>query len=254
MKFITRNTNLLIELIKSDLKSKYKNTLLGFLWILFEPLFIMIILYLVFNKFIRFQIDNYPLFILSGVTIWRFFINTTNQSIFVFYRNREMILKVKIPRLLLPFSIVFSNLIITFFEYIIYFIIFLFTGMKLSWTMVLFFPYLILFAFFTAGVSIMLALIYPFFRDIKPGWEIFSQALFFLCPIFYPFTLVPYRFIHLYLLNPMAVFILGIQNILYFRVITETYIIINSVFFALTFFIISILFFITNEEKMVKSI
>ena len=137
MKFITRNTNLLIELIKSDLKSKYKNTLLGFLWILFEPLFIMIILYLVFNKFIRFQMDNYPLFILSGVIIWRFFINTTNQSIFVFYRNREMILKVKIPRLLLPFSIVFSNLIITFFEYIIYFIIFLFTGMKLSWTMVL---------------------------------------------------------------------------------------------------------------------
>jgi len=244
----------LLELIKSDLKSKYKNTILGFLWILFEPLFIMVILYLVFNKFIRFQMDHYPMFILAGVTIWRFFINTTSQSIFIFYRNREMILKVRIPRLLLPFSVVLSNLVITFCEYIIYFILFFITGMKFSWTMLLFFPYLLLFALFTAGVSIILALIYPFFRDIKPGWEIFSQALFFLCPIFYPFEIVPYRFIHLYLLNPVAVFVLGVHDMLYYGVITDTTILVNSVFFALTFFIVGIFLFMINEEKMVKSI
>jgi ABC-type polysaccharide/polyol phosphate export permease len=254
MEFFTRHINLLAELIKSDLKSKYKNTILGFLWVLFEPLFMMIILYIVFNRFIRFQMDNYPMYILSGVTLWRFFINTTSQSIFIFYRNREMILKVRIPRLLLPFSIVLSNLVITFFEYIIYFILFLLAGMHISWTMLFFLPYLLLFAFFTAGVSLILALIYPFFKDVKPGWEIFSQALFFLCPIFYPFEIVPYKFIHVYLLNPVAVFILGVHDMLYAGVITDSTIIVNSVFFSATVFIVSVLVFMMNEEKMVKSI
>ncbi|MGE3062924.1 MAG: ABC transporter permease [bacterium] len=254
MEFFTKHINLLFELVKSDLKSKYKNTLLGFLWILFEPLFLMIILYLVFNKFIRFQMDNYPLFILSGVTLWRFFINTTSQSLFIFYRNREMILKVRIPRLLLPFSLVLSNLIITIFEYLIYFFLFMAVGMNLSWTMLLFIPYILLFSVFIAGISIILALIYPFFKDIKPGWEIFSQALFFLCPIFYPFEIVPYRFIHIYLMNPVAVFVLGIQGILYSGSIADSTVIVNSVFFSVTFFIVGIILFMVNEERMVKSL
>jgi ABC-type polysaccharide/polyol phosphate export permease len=165
-----------------------------------------------------------------------------------------MILKVRIPRLLLPFSIVLSNLVITFFEYIVYFILFLLAGMHLSWTMLFFLPYLLLFAFFTAGVSLLLALIYPFFKDVKPGWEIFSQALFFLCPIFYPFEIVPYKFIHVYLLNPVAVFILGVHEMLYAGVITDSTIILNSVFFSVIVFIVSVLVFLMNEEKMVKSI
>jgi len=254
MQIFSGHFNLLFELIKSDLKSKYKNTLLGFFWILFEPLFLMIILYVVFNKFIKFQMDNYPLFILSGVTMWRFFINTTNQAIFIFYRNRELILKVRIPRLLLPFSMILSNLVITLFEYAIYFILFMAAGMKLTWTMLLFFPYLLLFALFTAGISLMLALVYPFFRDVKPGWEIFSQALFFLCPIFYPFEVVPYRFIHLYLMNPVAVFILGVHDLVYSGVIADSTIIVNSVFFSVTFFLVGIILFMMNEERMVKSI
>ncbi|MDD3803641.1 MAG: ABC transporter permease [bacterium] len=254
MEFFTKHFNLLFELIKSDLKSKYKNSILGFLWIIFEPLFLMLILYFVFNRFIRFQMENYPLFILSGITLWRFFINTTTQSLFIFYRNREMVLKVRIPRLLLPFSLVLSNLTVTFFEFIIYFIIFIASGMKLSWTMLMFLPYLILFAVFTAGLSIMLALIYPFFKDVKPGWEIFTQALFFLCPIFYPFEIVPYRFIHLYLMNPVAVFIMGVRDMIYSGSIADSTVIVNSIFFSAIFFIVGIILFLVNEERMVKSL
>lgn len=254
MDFINKNFDLLFELVKSDLKTKYKNTLLGFLWILFEPLFIMIILYFVFNRFMRFQMDNYPLFLLAGITLWRFFLNTTSQSIFVFYRNREMMLKVKIPRLLLPFAIVISNLVICIFEYVIYLIIFVAVKKTFLPIQLLFIPYILLFGIFTSGVSIILSMIYPFFRDIKPGWDIFSQGLFFLCPIFYPFEIVPYKYIHFYLMNPVAVFVLGIQDIMYSGKIIDSTIIVNSIFFSATVFIIAIFMFMILEERIVKSI
>lgn len=248
------NFDLVVELIKSDLKTKYKNSILGFLWIIFEPLFLMIIIYLVFNRFMRFNMKNYPLFILSGTTLWRFFVNTTSQSLQLFYRNRELVLKVKIDRLILPFSLVISNLIITFFEYLIYIILYIVVTKSFPLVFLSFIPYIIVFSFFLFGLSTILSVIYVFFRDIKAGWEVLVQALFFLCPIFYPFEYVPYNFIHIYLLNPLAIYIIGIQSILFHSTFPDTTVLINSFFFSIIFLLLGYLFFNIFEDRMVKSL
>ncbi len=248
------NFDLVVELIKSDLKTKYKNSILGFLWIIFEPLFLMFIIYIVFNRFMRFNMKNYPLFILSGTTLWRFFVNTTSQSLHLFYRNRELVLKVKIDRLILPLSLVISNLIITFFEYLIYIIFYIIVTKSFPLVFLSFIPYIIVFSFFLFGLSTILSVTYVFFRDIKAGWDILVQALFFLCPIFYPFEYVPYNFIHIYLLNPVAVYIIGVQNILFYSTFPDTTVMINSLFFSIIFSLFGYLFFNIFEDRMVKSL
>lgn len=248
------NLDLIVELIKSDLKTKYKNSLLGFLWIIFEPLFLMLIIYIVFNRFMRFNMKNYPLFILAGTTLWRFFVNTTTQSLQLFNRNREMVLKVKIERLILPISLVISNLIIVFFEYVIYILFYVIINKTFPAIFLFFIPYIIIFSFFLFGLSTILSLVYVFFRDVKAGWEILVQALFFLCPIFYPFELVPYNFIHLYLLNPVAVYIIGIQNILFYSNLPDITVIINSIFFSIIFALLGYLIFNIYEDRMIKSL
>lgn len=243
---------LLSELVKSDVKTKYKNTFLGLLWVVFEPFFIMLILYLVFNRFIRFQMDYYPLYLLSGITAWRFFVNSTSGGMFAFQRNREMVLKVRLPRLLLPLSVVASNLYITFFEFCIYFIFFIVFTHRFSPIMLLIFPFLLIYSVFVFGVTVMLSLVYVFFRDIKPGWDILIQGLFFLCPIFYPMDIIPYKYITFYLVNPVAVFIMGFQDILYLNRMPDLTIIINSSFYAVLMLVLAGASFSILENRMVK--
>ncbi len=249
-----KNSNLIFELIKSDLKTKYKNSLLGFLWIIFEPLFLMLIIYTVFSKFIRFNMQNYPLFILSGTILWRFFVNTTNQSLQLFQRNKDLILKVKIERMILPFSLVLSNLIMVFFEYAIYIGIYFIVKKSIPLTSIIFFPYIIIFSLFLFGLSTILSTFYVFIKDLKAGWEIFAQGLFFLCPIFYPYEIVPYNLIQFYMINPVAVFIMGMQDILFYSNIPDPTVIINSLLFSLIFSLIGYIVFIENEDRMVKSL
>lgn len=250
-----KNTyNLLIELIKSDLKTKYKNTLLGFLWMLFEPLVIMTVLYIVFSKFMRFQMEFYALYLLSGITAWRLFVNATSSGMVSLYRNREMVLKVRLPRMLLPISVVMSNSLTAFFEFIIYILLFILMKKAFDPVMLLFIPFMLLYVIMITGISFILSVTYVFFKDIKPGWDILIQVLFFLCPIFYPLSIIPMKYFDIYLLNPIAVFIMGFHDILYYNTVPDITILVNSTLFTALTLMISVIFFIFMEKRMVKSI
>lgn len=247
-------TDILIELVKSDLKTKYKNAFLGFLWIIFEPFFIMLILYLVFNRFIRFDMPDYPLYLLSGITAWRIFVNSTSSGLTSLYRNRDLILKVNIPRMLIPLSSVVSAMLTGIFELLLYLVFYLIVRHTLHVEFLIIIPYLIIMLLMLAGVANILAVVYVFFRDIKPAWDILIQALFFLCPIFYPLSLIPVKYSGYYQLNPMALFIMGFHSILYEHSVPNMTIIIGTVFYAAVFFLISIIVFKAAERRMVKSV
>ncbi len=248
------NVDVLIELVKSDLKSKYKNAFLGFLWIIFEPLLIMLILYLVFNRFIRFDMPYYPLYLLSGITVWRIFVNSTTGSLTSLQRNRDLVLKVRIKRILLPLSSVCSSVLTGIFEIVIYVLFFAIIKKSIHVEFLLTIPFLFVYSLCLAGISFILSIVYIYIRDIKPAWDVFVQALFFLCPIFYPLSLIPIKYITYYLLNPVAVFIIGFQNILYKGIMPDITVLINSLFFSIIVFIIGIMLFKFLENGMVKRI
>jgi len=198
--------------------------------------------------------DYYSLYLLSGITAWRFFVNSTSGGMFAFQRNRELMLKVKVPRILLPLSVVCSNLFITFFEFCIYFIFFIALTHKFTPVMLLIFPFLVIYAFFVFGLTTVLAVVYVFFHDIKPGWDILLQGLFFLCPIFYPLEIIPYKYITYYLINPVAVFIMGFQDILYSNKVPDMTVIINSSFYAVLMLVLAMVAFNILQNRMVKNL
>ena len=103
--------HLLFNLIKSDIKLRYKNSFLGFLWHLLNPLFYFGILALVFSQIIRIQMENYVLFLFAGLVSWRMIQQTSLVATHSIVNNQELIKKIHTPKLVFPLATVISQFI-----------------------------------------------------------------------------------------------------------------------------------------------
>lgn len=102
---------LLIELLRRDLKIKYRRSFLGYIWSLLNPLLMMTVMTIVFSYMFRFNIQNYPLYLITGQTLWTFFNESTNMSMFSVLQNSALIKKVYIPKFIFPISRVLSSFV-----------------------------------------------------------------------------------------------------------------------------------------------
>ena len=145
---MNRDFNIVSELIKRDLKKKYRGSFLGVLWTILNPLMMMIVLTIVFSNVFRFEIENYPLYLLTGQVLFNFFSEATSIAMMSIIVNASLIKKIYVKKLLFPLSSVCFSLINTVFSIIAIFIIVLVTGGKfyMSYIMIpLLFCYLFLF-------------------------------------------------------------------------------------------------------------
>lgn len=207
MNFFVRYRDLLKNLVVKDLKLRYKNTVLGFFWSLLNPFLILLVLYTVFTVFFRVRIQNYAVFLLFGIVMWRFFANGTMNGMRAVTDNVSIIRRIYFPREIFVISSVIASFIIAVLEFLVFFVIFIASGMSVSsaflWIIPVFFCELLI----VLGIVFFLSASFYFYRDVAHIWEILLQAGFFACPIVYPVTRVPVRFIKIYLLNPIAVII-----------------------------------------------
>ena len=102
---------LLTELVSRDIKIKYRRSVLGVMWTVLNPLGMMIILSIVFSSFFKFDIENFPLYVLSGQVIFNFFNDATTNSMTSILNNASLIKKVYVPKYLFVFSRIFSSFI-----------------------------------------------------------------------------------------------------------------------------------------------
>jgi len=208
--------DLIWELAKRDLKLRYKNSALGFLWSLLNPLMMMIVLSLVFMYFLKFGIEHFPAFLIIGLVSWRFFGGTALalQSI---VGNADLVRKVYFPREILTISCVLSIFVSTLLESLLLLILLPILGVNLSFLVLLLPVLLILQLIFVLGVSFILSSLYVYYRDIAHIWDVVTQAGFYLTPILYPLSFIPAKYLNLYMLNPMAWFVLAYKDILFYK-------------------------------------
>lgn len=111
--FSKKNIVLLQELVRTDFKLRYQNSTLGYLWSLLRPLFLFMILYVVFVKFLRLggSIPHFPVYLLLGIVLWTFFVEITSQSITSIVGRGDLIRKIKIPRWIIIVAVSISALI-----------------------------------------------------------------------------------------------------------------------------------------------
>lgn len=196
---------LLKQLIIRDIKLKYRRSYLGYLWSILNPLVMMMVLVTVFsNLFSRFDIPNYPLYLISGQIIFGLMTEATNMSVGSIIGNAPLIKKTYVPKYIFTISKVGSSLVNTLFSLGALLIVMIITRADFSLNL-LFLPVVLLQVFlFSLGLGMFLSAAAVFFRDIQYLWGVFVSMWLYLTPIFYPTNIIPAEYQTLYKgLNPM---------------------------------------------------
>jgi lipopolysaccharide transport system permease protein len=212
--WIVEYRELIRILTVSDLKVKYQSSVLGFAWSLLNPLLMMLVLYLVFSNVFKANQDYFALYLLIGIVSWRFLANGTSSSMMAIVGKPSLVTKIYIPRQVLVLSTVLSSFISSLLEFLVLFVLIVIFGVKLSPNVLLFpFIYVIYFVL-VYGVSLALAALYVYYRDLNQIWEVLLQLGFFLAPVVYPLTTVPAQYLNIYMLNPVTNFMQIYRDIL----------------------------------------
>jgi ABC-2 type transport system permease protein len=202
------------SLVVKDIKLKYKNSILGYFWSLLHPIIYIAIFYVVFSKAFP-MIDNYALYVISGILFWTFFATATSQMTGAIVGSASILKSVFIPGYFFPLSLLFSGLINLILSLIPFFIIMLVLGAKMDFHLVSLIPIIILYASFTYGFALVLSTLNVYYRDVSMLWLSLSPALFYATPVAYTIDIVPEAWRTIYMLNPLAIFLESIHHVIY---------------------------------------
>ena len=194
---------LLYQLVRRDFLAKYKRSALGVLWSLLNPLFTMLVMTVVFSFVFRFDIENFPVYLLSGQIIFTMFTEITNLCMGSVLGAASLMKKVSVPKYIFPISRAISSLINFAFSYIALILVMLFTRAAFHLTMI-YCVVPIFFAFvFSTGIGLILSSAVVFFRDVTYLYGIFLTAITYFTPLFYPISIIPDHFRWIISLNPL---------------------------------------------------
>ncbi len=207
MRFITqKNRSILREMVSTDFKVRYQGSILGYAWSVLRPLFLFIILYIVFVKFLRIggEIPNFPVYLLLGIILWGFFTEATSTTMTSIVNQGDLMRKISIPRYLVVVSAAFSAFISLGLNLVILLVIAFLNGLRPmeSWFLLpIFISELFIFAI---ALGFFLSALFVRYRDASYIWEVLLQAGFYATPILYPISIVAVKYQKLLMLNPMA--------------------------------------------------
>lgn len=198
----------------TDFKMKYDNSALGYLWSLLKPLLMFGTLYLVFSVFIRWDVENYKLYLLLGIILWNFLAEVTLNSMVMLESKAMIIKKIHFPRWIIVIASSLTSVLTLLLNIVVFFIFFFFSGAYLQKSALFLIVYLVELYVFVVGLALLLCALFPKFRDIHHIWEVFVQLGFWATPIIYPISIVPSKYHTVIFLNPMARIIQGCRQAL----------------------------------------
>jgi homopolymeric O-antigen transport system permease protein len=206
--------DLIVVLTQKELKIRYKRSVLGYFWSIGNPLALAIVFFIAFKIFMKIQIQDYTLFLISGLFPWQWFSNSVNSSAMVFVGNASLIKKVNFRREALVIATVLNDMVHFILSIPIIIIFVFFYGMKPSLQWLVGIPVLIVIQFImTFGMAVAVSAINLFFRDIERIVFILTTLLFYVTPIIYSEDMVPHKFRMLILLNPLSALMLSWRNL-----------------------------------------
>jgi len=197
---------LLYFFVWKNIKVKYKQTIVGFAWVIIQPLFTMIIFSLFFGKLAKIPSNGlpYPIFYYSALLPWTYFANSLNQATNIMVENQRVITKIYFPRILLPLSSVISGLLDFFIAFLILIIMMIYYGIYPSFQSLFFILFLLLAVLTSLAAGIWLSAFNALYRDVKYTIGFIIQFWLFASPVAYPSSIVPGKWKLVYGLNPMV--------------------------------------------------
>ncbi len=229
--------DLILVLIQKEMKIRYKNNVLGYLWSIANPLAFAIVFFIAFKVVMRIKMEDYPLFLITGLFPWQWFSNAISSSPMLFLGgNASIIKKVNFPKSIVPLVVVLRDMI-HFILSIPVIVLFLFIYHKLpfiSWTYGI--PLLLCIQFLMIyGISLIFSSINLFFRDMQKLVTILMTFIFYFTPIIYPEHMIPERYQYLIKFNPLAPLIINWKNLFLNGTLDFAYLVISLGYGIVTF-------------------
>lgn len=228
---------LLYQLTLREIKGRYKQSIIGYFWVILSPLLQLLVYSFVFSVIFRFPLNNipYPVFLLAGLLPWIYFQTSIAAATLSLIDNSNLIKKVNFPRETLPYSIITSKAIDFFFASLIFLIFMFLWHVTIQSSIILLLPLFFIQVILMTGLSLLVSTFNLFYRDIQYLVILLLMLWMYLTPIVYPLSLVPSNYVQIYKLNPMVGIIEGYRSAIFGLEFDWGTILLSGVFSVLIF-------------------
>jgi ABC-type polysaccharide/polyol phosphate export permease len=193
---------LLKQLVRRDILTRYKRSVLGVAWTMLNPLGTMLIMSFVFSNLFH-TVGNYSVYLLCGLLVWNFFSQSTNAAMSGLVWGGSLMKQIYVPRTIFGISAIGTALVNMVLSLVPLLLVILVTGSPIYWTIV-FIPLVILLeAAFSIGVGLTMSSLAVYFPDVLEMYQILLLAWMYLSPIMYPEDIIPAQYLGIYRINPM---------------------------------------------------
>lgn len=249
---ICSRKELLSELVKRDVRLKYRRSFFGYLWSIMDPLLMMIVLTLVFSRMFRRNIPNYPIYLIIGRLLFNFLLQSTNAGMRSITNNASLLKKTYVPKYIFTLASVTSAAVHFLLSLGAMVIVLIWTKtMPSVYTLLLPFTIILLYIF-CLGLSFFLAATTVFFRDIEYIYNAFLMAWMYLSAIFYPVSLMPEKIQYLVInFNPIYIYIEQARCFILYGKMPTTTNICESIVFALISMAVGITVFKKTQDNFI---
>lgn len=252
MELLNKNEFFLLEeLVKKNFASKYKGSVLGIFWSLLKPLIIMILLTIIFSTIFGSQIENYPVYFLTGKCIYDFFNTSTNVTMMAIKGNENILKKTAPPKYIFVLGGVLSEFINFLITLLILIIVMIVTNAEFHFltTPIAIIPLFSLILMIT-GIGFILSILCVYYRDIQHLWGVVTLMLMYASAIFYPMDIIPEPFHKIMILNPIFWIINQVRQLVIYGIMPDALNIINSVLLSTIILVIGIIIFKKYEKTI----
>ena len=244
--------NLFKQLVSRDIKLKYRRSILGYLWSVLNPLFVMLIMVIVFSNIFRSDVENFPLYLLSGQILFNYMTEATNGAMQSVMGASGLLKKIYVPKYIFTISKVTSTLITMILSLLALLIVAIATHAPVSWKYVLIVIPVTELYIFCLGLGMFLAQAAVFFRDIQYIYSVVLTGWMYMTPIFYPIKMLPDTLQFMITrLNPMYYYIEQFRQIVIYGVLLSWKLIIYGLLVGIIMLLIGIWSFRKSQDKFI---
>ncbi len=209
---------MILSLVRRDLKGRYKGSVLGFLWTFLNPLLQLCVYTFVFSVIMRNNIEDYYLHLFVALVPWIFFSTSVSGGAGCIWSQQDMVKKIYFPREVLPVAFVTSQFVNMFYSFLVVFAVLIVSGKGINIAAVFFLPVVMAVEYFLAlGIALIVSAVTVYLRDLEYLLGIITMAWQFLTPVMYSIADVPARFVPVFFCNPMTSIIIAYRDILYYK-------------------------------------
>ncbi|MCD7735669.1 MAG: ABC transporter permease [Lachnospiraceae bacterium] len=251
-KTLFKYKDLIIELVRRDLKLKYRRSFLGYVWTILQPLLLMLVYVVVFTNLLGKSIENYPVYLLTGRLMYDFLRSSTMGAMKSVTGNSSLLRKVYVPKYIFTLAKVTSCMVDMVLSFGALFVVMIITGAKFNLTMLLIPLVVVQIYIFSCGLGFFLAQLNVFFRDIEHIYGAIMTAWMYLTPILYDIERMdPTLQIFIKGFNPLYYYVAQFRDLVYYGNIPGPRVFWGGWLIAFLMLLIGTWFFQRSKDKFI---